>query len=108
MTQKVKMKLEGLDGNAFNLLGVFSQNAKRQGWKQEEIKAVCDTAMQGDYDHLLRTLSNNIEDPDQQSFYGDDDDDDDLYDDDDDWYDDDDYDDDYDDDFSDLDDCTAV
>lgn len=62
MPKKVKMSLVGLDGNAFSLLAVFSGRARRQGWSQEEIKAVIEKAKAGDYDNLLRTLMENIED----------------------------------------------
>lgn len=58
--KKVKMTLEGLDGNAFSLMGTFKSNAERQGWSQEEIKEVLDECMSGDYNHLLCTLMDNI------------------------------------------------
>jgi predicted protein tyrosine phosphatase len=56
MNKRVCMNLVGLDGNAFALMGAFSKEAKRQGWKSEEIKAVIDECKRGDYDHLLFTL----------------------------------------------------
>ena len=52
----VKMKLVGLDGNAFFLMGAFSNEAKKQKWSKEEIDVVIQECMSGDYDHLLRTL----------------------------------------------------
>ena len=52
----VKLDLVGLDGNAFFLIGRFRQEARRQGWKPEEIKKVTDEATKGDYPHLLATL----------------------------------------------------
>lgn len=61
MPQKVKMQLAGQDGNAFSLLGAFRRTAIRQGWTSEEVAKVVDEAMQGDYDHLLRTLISNTE-----------------------------------------------
>ena len=57
VTKKVKLKLVGLDGNAFALLGAFQRAAIREGWKPEEFKPVLDDAMSGDYNHLLRVLS---------------------------------------------------
>jgi hypothetical protein len=60
--QKVRMKLEGLDGNAFYLLGAFAAKAKQQGWNQEEIDAVREEATAGDYAHLLQTLIAHTED----------------------------------------------
>lgn len=60
-TKKVKLKLAGLDGNAFMLMGAFQSAAKRQGWTSEEIDAVTEDCMSGDYDHLLQTLIANTE-----------------------------------------------
>lgn len=56
LNKRVCMNLVGLDGNAFALMGAFSREAKRQGWKPEEIKNVIDQCKSGDYDHLLFTL----------------------------------------------------
>lgn len=55
--KKVKLKLVGLDGNAYVLLGSFQKQAKREGWTQEEIKAVLDAATSGDYSNLVNVLS---------------------------------------------------
>jgi hypothetical protein len=62
MPNKVKMTLIGVDGNAFFLMGAFSREARKQGWTDDEITAVTDECMKGDYDHLLRTLMDNIDD----------------------------------------------
>jgi hypothetical protein len=59
--EKVKMKLVGLDGNAFSLMGAFQQNARRQGWKKEEIDVVIKKCMSGDYNNLLRVLMEHTE-----------------------------------------------
>jgi hypothetical protein len=59
--KKVKMKLVGLDGNAFSLMGAFKQNARRQGWNKEEIDVVMKKCMSGDYDNLLRVLMEHTE-----------------------------------------------
>ena len=61
MNKKVKMKLVGLNSNAFVLLGVFEKNARRQGWTEEEIDSVIDDATSGDYNHLLSVLMDNTE-----------------------------------------------
>jgi len=74
MNKKVALKLVGLDGNAFSLMGAFQGAARRQGWSPAEIKVVMDECMSGDYNHLLATLSNNTEWPDDGN-----DDDDDFY-----------------------------
>jgi hypothetical protein len=59
--KKVKMSLVGVDGNAFMLMGLFSKNARHQGWNKEEIDVVLKECMSGDYNHLLCTLMDNIE-----------------------------------------------
>lgn len=60
---KVRMTLIGLDGNAFNLLGTFQANARRQGWPREKIQAVVAKATAGNYDHLIATLADHVEEP---------------------------------------------
>lgn len=52
----VKLKLVGLDGNAFMLLGSFQKQARKEGWPAEDVKKVMDSAMAGDYSHLLIVL----------------------------------------------------
>jgi len=59
--KKVKMKLVGLDGNAFSIMGAFRKNAIKQGWTIEQVNAVLDEAMMGDYNHLLQTIIKNVE-----------------------------------------------
>ena len=56
LNKRVCMNLVGLDGNAFSLMGAFSKEAKRQGWKQEEINTVLEECKRADYNHLLFTL----------------------------------------------------
>ena len=63
MPDKVKLQLEGLNGNAFNLLAHFRQAAWRQGWSSDEVQAVIDEATKADYYHLLATLLDNTESP---------------------------------------------
>lgn len=60
ITKKVRMKLVGLNGNAFNVMGQFAANAREQGWSKSEIDAVLTEAMSSDYDHLLRTIAANV------------------------------------------------
>jgi hypothetical protein len=54
--EPIKLNLVGLDGNAFSLMGAFRRAARKQGRTPEEIKAVLDDCMSGNYDHLLQTL----------------------------------------------------
>ncbi len=54
--KKVNLELEGLDGNAFSLMGTFQKQAKKEDWTEEEIKDVLDECQKGDYNHLLQTF----------------------------------------------------
>jgi hypothetical protein len=54
--EPIKLNLVGLDGNAYSLMGAFRRAARKQGRTPEEIKAVLDDCMSGNYDHLLQTL----------------------------------------------------
>jgi hypothetical protein len=60
--KKVKLRLVGIDGNAFSLMGAFQQQARKEKWTKEEIQAVLDDAMSGDYNHLLVVLADHCED----------------------------------------------
>lgn len=62
-TKKVKLRLQGLDGNAFAIMGAFSRQAKKEKWTQEEIDAVLKDAKSGNYDHLLQVMIAHTEDP---------------------------------------------
>lgn len=59
VTKLVKLKLVGLDGNAFALMGAFQSAARKQGTPKEEISAVINECTSGDYNHLLCTLDAN-------------------------------------------------
>lgn len=59
--KKVKLKLVGLDGNAFSIIGEFQNQARKEKWTPEEIKVVLDKAMSGDYNNLLRTIAEHCE-----------------------------------------------
>jgi len=56
---QVRLTLEGLDGNAYSLMGAFQRAARQQGWSKEQIKVVLDDCQSGDYDHLLQVLMSN-------------------------------------------------
>ena len=60
------MELVGLDSNAFSIMGAFRSNAKRQGWTKDEIEVVLKEAMSGDYNHLLATIMDNVQDPEDE------------------------------------------
>lgn len=61
--KKVNLKLTGLDGNAFSIMGAFQRQARKENWTKEEINAVLDDAMSSDYNHLLSTIANRCVNP---------------------------------------------
>jgi hypothetical protein len=61
--KKVKLKLVGLDGNAFSVMGAFNRQARKEGWTAEEIDTVLKDAMSSDYNHLLATIAKHCHSP---------------------------------------------
>jgi hypothetical protein len=61
--KKVKLKLVGLDGNAFSVMGAFKRQARSEGWTKEEINEVLDKAMAGDYSNLISTIAEHCVNP---------------------------------------------
>lgn len=59
---RVQMELVGADGNAFSILGRFKREARKQGWDAESITKVTDHAMTGDYNNLLVTMCEFVDD----------------------------------------------
>lgn len=57
----IKGSLVGLNGNAYNLMGYFQKEARRQGWEKEEIDKVLNECKSSDYNHLVATLLEYIE-----------------------------------------------
>jgi hypothetical protein len=57
----VRLNLFGLDSDAIDLGGVFSANARRQGWREEEILAVLRDAGSGSYSRLVSVLALHCE-----------------------------------------------
>ena len=58
----VKPVIKGsIDGNAFVLLGAARGTLRKAGVNQESITAILNEAMDGNYDHLLRTLMQYVE-----------------------------------------------
>lgn len=55
---KPELKLSGVDGNAFMLLGVAQRVAKKNKMDWDKIRT---EATSGDYDHLLQTLMSHFE-----------------------------------------------
>lgn len=59
---RVTMELVGADGNAFSILGRFKSEARKQGWDAESITKVTNHAMTGDYNNLLVTMCEFVDD----------------------------------------------
>lgn len=58
---KPKLKLTGVDGNAFVVLGAAQSAARKAGMPEEQWEAIMTEAMSGNYNHLLATLMNHFE-----------------------------------------------
>jgi hypothetical protein len=54
--KKATLILDGVDGNAFMILGSARKTARKAGYTPEQIEALTDEAKNGDYDHLLQTM----------------------------------------------------
>lgn len=57
----INLDLTTIDGNAFSLMGALSSQAKHENWAQPEIDAVLEEAKNGDYNHLVATISDYCE-----------------------------------------------
>jgi hypothetical protein len=51
----IEVQLTGINGNAFNIIGVCQGAMRRAKCTQEQMKEFVDEAMAGDYDHVLQT-----------------------------------------------------
>lgn len=60
MKNKPKLKIIGKDGNAFSILGEAKKVAKKDGWTSFEINEFMRNAISGDYNNLLRIISENF------------------------------------------------
>ena len=52
----VELELEGLDGNAFALMGAFARQARKEQWSKNDTDLVMKACQEGDYDNLIATL----------------------------------------------------
>lgn len=53
--------MEQLRGeNSFMIIGIFSRQAREQGWTVEEIKTVTSEAMSHDYEHLCAVIETHL------------------------------------------------
>ncbi len=63
MNKKINLRMVGLDGNAFAVMGAFQQQARREKWTAAEINTVLKEAMSSDYSHLIATIAQYCHDP---------------------------------------------
>lgn len=59
----VSLDLIGVDGNAYAILGAFQQAARKENWSEQEIEIVIKEAQSKDYDHLLLTILDHCNEP---------------------------------------------
>lgn len=52
----IHVTLSGVDGNAFNILGIVTRELRRNEVPKTEIDKFTNEATSGDYDHLLQTV----------------------------------------------------
>jgi hypothetical protein len=58
---KPVLKIIGENGNAFAILGAAQRAAKKAEWSKDKIDKIMEEARSGDYDHLLRVMTENFE-----------------------------------------------
>lgn len=56
-----KYDLQGIDGNAFNIIGYVTQAMRREHYSREEITKFREVATSGDYDFLLCAAMEKID-----------------------------------------------
>lgn len=61
LPEPVWLDLSLVDGNAFAIMGVWKQQARREGWTKEQIDHVIDDAKSSTYNHLVRTIQRNCD-----------------------------------------------
>ena len=54
--KKAQIKLSGVDGNAFIVLGKFKRALQDFGHSSDKITEIINDATSGDYDHVLRVV----------------------------------------------------
>ena len=59
--QEIKVNLEGVDSNAFSILGTVSGAMRRGGVSRKDIDAFHAEATAGDYSHLLQTVMRTVD-----------------------------------------------
>jgi len=65
----VNLDLSSYEVNSFVILGLFVDQAKKEGWTEEEIEAVTKEAKSKDYEYLSQTIKNHCEVKEQRITY---------------------------------------
>jgi hypothetical protein len=55
-----EIDLEGPDGNAFALIGIFTNTAKQLDYSSDDIKKFTDEMMSGDYTNLVKIFNDHF------------------------------------------------
>lgn len=64
VNKKIRLKLVGIDGNIFAIMGAFSAAARKQKWTKQEINTVLNACMDCDaYDKALAIIIDHCENP---------------------------------------------
>jgi len=58
---KLKLDLDGPDGNAFMIMALCRRTAREAGWDADKIKKFLKECQSSTYDHLLETVHNNFD-----------------------------------------------
>jgi len=56
MGDQLSVKLIGVDGNAFSIIGQCKAAMMKAKWPRDKMDAVVNDMMSGDYDHLLQVV----------------------------------------------------
>lgn len=56
----IEVKLTGIDGNAFSIMGATTKAMRRANVPEADIQAYKDLAMSGDYDNLLQVTMRTV------------------------------------------------
>jgi hypothetical protein len=56
-----RLRLSGANGNAYNLLALAHQAARKAKWAEDRWESVRTEATSGDYDNLLQTLMRHFD-----------------------------------------------
>ena len=57
----ISVELIGVDGNAYNVLGIVKKALERAGVSEEEVSEFYTEATSGDYNKLLATVMDTVE-----------------------------------------------